>query len=152
MTAKDHRHRWIRRLLEQERIASQDQLRKRLAAHGVRAQQATLSRDLHEIGVVKAPDGYALPETMISTPPADLNGLARTAGQYLLGVERGGNLVVIRTGPGRAQPFALEVDNARLEGVMGTIAGDDTIFIAAKSERDAGRLTKFFSNLGGLLT
>lgn len=147
----------IRQLLQQERIGNQEELRKRLRRAGIRAEQATLSRDLHALGVVKGPDGYVLPDAIAAgSPGADRRReeLVTLVQQFLgpvaaavdgAAIETAGTLVVLRTGPGRAQPLALALDHARLRGMVGTIAGDDTIFIATRSEKDAARLAELIS-------
>lgn len=136
------RRQLIRELLRDERIHSQEELRKRLRQAGVRAEQATLSRDLHALGVVKGPDGYLLPEAAV-TPLPSRTELIQLLRQYLSTAEQTGPLVVLRTGPGRAQPVGLALDGARIPGVLGTIAGDDTIFVALRGEPTAVRFAKF---------
>lgn len=142
----EHRRRLIQELLRAERVHSQDELRRRLRQQGVRAEQATLSRDLHALGVVKGPDGYALPEAPLSGAPAraELRQLVR---QYVVAADATGPLTVIRTGPGRAQPVGLALDNSRIEGLLGTIAGDDTIFVAARDAAMASRLAVLMRSL-----
>lgn len=136
-------------------VRSQDELADRLASLGVRVTQATLSRDLVELGAVRlrAPDGtlvYALPPDI---PPAggragtagvaELDGdslsaamsaLARGAADLLLSAEASGNLVVVRTPPGAAQLMASLIDRAGLRAVLGTVAGDDTVLIVAREQ------------------
>lgn len=142
----EHRRRLIRELLRAERVHSQDELRRRLRQQGVRAEQATLSRDLHALGVVKGPDGYALPEAPLSGAPARAE-LRQLVQQYVLAADATGPLAVIRTGPGRAQPVGLALDNSRIDGLLGTIAGDDTIFVAARDASIATRLTALVRSL-----
>src|SRR5262245_62100607 len=129
---RDHRQRLIRELLRGERVQNQDELRRLLRHRGVRAEQATLPRDLHALGVVKGPDGYRLPESPVATSPARAE-LIQLVRHYLAAADATGPLVVLRTGPGRAQPLGLALDNARILDVLGTIAGDDTIFVAVRS-------------------
>ncbi|MCA9284373.1 MAG: hypothetical protein KDA22_04110 [Phycisphaerales bacterium] len=157
MNQRTRRQHAIRQLLQRERIGNQEELRKRLRQVGIRAEQATLSRDLHALGVVKGPDGYVLPDALGSSSTAAgvrREELADMVQRFLgpvaaaadgAAIEHAGNLVVLRTGPGRAQPLALALDRSRLRGMLGTIAGDDTIFIAARTERDAGRLADLLS-------
>ena len=118
-------------------VASQEKLAGLLADRGVKTTQTTLSRDLREMGVVKGPDGYVRPESR-TTP--ETREMGRTLRAYVTGVTSGGTLVILTTGPGHAQIVALEIDRAPPEGALGTVAGDDTIFVAAKSERAAKRL------------
>jgi transcriptional regulator of arginine metabolism len=152
MDAKGARHQRIAGLLQERPITSQEQLQKLLAVDGLRATQATLSRDLRELGVVKGPGGYALAGVNGVHGAQRRNGkeLAQTLRSFITSVDRGGNLLVLRTGPGRAQPVALELDNAKLSGVLGTVAGDDTIFVAAKSNEEAGHLVRLFKDLAGV--
>lgn len=143
MTEKARRQQRILDLLDQRPIRNQAQLREFLGAEGIECTQATLSRDLHELGVVKGPSGYTISRGAVNVNSASPT-LERTLRDFLVTVDRGENMVVLHTGPGRAQPLALELDRARLRGVLGTVAGDDTIFIAARSSRDAGSLVKNF--------
>jgi transcriptional regulator of arginine metabolism len=148
----DLRRRLIRELVRKERIHSQDELRRRLRQEGIRAEQATLSRDLHALGVLKGGDGYALPDSAAS-PTSARAELAALVRQYLVEVSAAGHLVVLRTGPGRAQPLALALDTARISGVLGTIAGDDTIFVAVADAPMAHRLERLLGLMrdGGTL-
>ena len=129
----------IRDIVAGEAIRNQEQLRQRLAARGIRVTQATLSRDIKELGLVKrAADGAYQPGDAepVAAPPAALHALSRGLAEFLVGAEPVQQLVVLRTGPGQAQILGLALDRARLSGVVGTIAGDDTILVVA---RDASR-------------
>lgn len=138
MPDKNARQSLIRRLLERSRVESQDHLQRMLRNEGVEATQATLSRDLRELGVLKGPAGYTLAE---HNPAAVAEtSLDRALREFLVGVRCGGNLVILRTGPGQANALALELDRSELPGALGTVAGDDTIFMAAATDRDAQRL------------
>ncbi len=139
----------IRRLLGERTVRSQGELRRLLKAEGLDAAQPTLSRDIHELGLVKGADGYRVPEGSAGPAPGApepsvagrrLEKLQRLMRQYVLAVEPAGTLVVLRTPPAEAQPVALALDAASPEGVIGTIAGDDTIFLAARSEAEARAL------------
>jgi len=137
MPSRTQRHALIVDVLGGGPVPSQDALLARLAGLGVRTTQATLSRDLRELGVVKGPEGYRMP---IASRPgrahAPVRGLAatgaleRVVGQYVVSVKVGVGLVVLKTGPGHAQVVALEFDRTPPSGVIGTVGGDDTIFIA----------------------
>src|SRR5437764_742160 len=137
MSDKDRRHQRIAAALRQSGITSQEQLAEALARTGLRVTQATLSRDLKELGVVKGSGGYTLPG-QTPRPPAPVSAaeLERALKSYLLKGETGGSLAVLHTGPGRAPLLALEIDRAGLKPVLGTVAGDDTIFIATRSPRE----------------
>lgn len=157
MAGKPRRHHRIAELLRRERIASQDALRERLVRDGIAVTQATLSRDLHELGVVKGPAGYILPQ---GAAPAGQGGAVRSAAQAgnlgaalsasVSRIDHAGTLVVLHTGPGRAPLVALEIDRAPPGGVVGTVAGDDTVFIAVRSGADAARLARDLRRAAGL--
>ena len=123
------RRRWIEHVLSDARVVNQQELLERLRDGGVATTQATLSRDLADLGVVKGPDGWRMPDQG-SLAPSELAPAVRA---YLLSVEVGGTMVVLRTRTGHATPLAVELDKTRLEGSLGTIAGDDTIFLACRS-------------------
>jgi transcriptional regulator of arginine metabolism len=117
-------------------VRSQDELAERLIDVGIRVTQATLSRDLEELGAVRlrGPDGalvYALPPEDEQLTSA-IESLARTAADLLLSAEASGNLVVAHTPPGAAQLLASMIDRAGLDAVLGTVAGDDTVLIVAR--------------------
>ncbi|MBL9030630.1 MAG: arginine repressor [Phycisphaerae bacterium] len=150
MTTRSHRHERIRREIVAGGVASQEDLARRLRAAGIRATQATLSRDLRTLGAVKGPRGYALPGEESAPEPARSGALAEALRSFLVSAEAGGNLAVLRTGPGRAQALALEIDRASLAGVVGTVAGDDTVFVASRTAREAERLCRRFRSLGGI--
>lgn len=147
LSQRDVRQRHIRELLRTTAVHSQGELQERLAEIGVKAEQATLSRDLHALGVVKGPDGYLLPDAPMTPAPAR-GELVQLVQQYLVAVDCAGQLVVLRTGPGRAQPLGLALDNARLSGALGTIAGDDTIFVAMSTVAAAERLADAIRAIG----
>jgi transcriptional regulator of arginine metabolism len=112
--------------------------------------QATLSRDLRDLGVVKGPRGYLLPNHLAG-PPAEARHLERLLPAELLAAAVGGNLVVLRTQPGHANALAVEIDKAQLREALGTIAGDDTIFIAARGPGQARRLLRRLRRSAGLI-
>ncbi len=147
MTGKPRRQERIRTLIEKGGIASQDQLARALHAQGVRVTQATLSRDLRELGVLKGPEGYSLPGAAAPQPAPGLDAALRT---LLVAARPAGNLAVLHTGPGRAPLLALELDRAGLKDIQGTIAGDDTIFVATRSAGHAAKLAGRLGRLAGL--
>jgi transcriptional regulator of arginine metabolism len=151
MPDKNARQSLIRRLLEKSRVENQAHLQRLLRADGVEATQATLSRDLRELGVLKGPAGYTLSDQGSSPAITLETSLDRALGEFLVGVRCGGNLVVLRTGPGHASALALELDRADLPGAIGTVAGDDTIFMAAATDRDAQRLLADLRQRAGFL-
>lgn len=152
MSAVDRarRHERILALIRRGGVTSQEQLAALLRADGIHVTQATLSRDLKELGVLKGRSGYALPGAA-ATPAAQPSGdLQRALRSMMLSGDAGGNLVVVHTGPGRASALALEIDRAAPRTVLGTVAGDDTVFVATRTPRDASKLLSTFKQLAGL--
>jgi transcriptional regulator of arginine metabolism len=149
---KSRRQALIRDIVQREPIRSQDQLRRRLRGEGVDVTQATLSRDIREIGLVKGgPDGaYRAAPAANATPIAAASQLHRAATEYLTHVNRVQQLVLLRTGPGQAQPLAAALDGARLPEVVGTIAGDDTILVIAPDVRRAKALVTRLENFSNV--
>ncbi len=140
MPEKRRRLAVLRAIIAGRRVRRQDELQRLLAERGVPTTQATISRDLREIGVLKGPDGYTLPETG-GTPPRS-GALERALAEYLVSARPAGTLVVVRTGPGQASALALALDRAEVPGVVGTVAGDDTIFVATADEAEARRVAE----------
>jgi transcriptional regulator of arginine metabolism len=134
-------------LVGQDEITSQEQLRRLLRGRGVDVTQATLSRDIAELGLVKhAADGaYRRPGA--DEAPADPDTtLRRAVAEYLRRVERVRELVVLRTEPGRAQPLAIAIDRADRAEIAGTVAGDDTILVIVRDARRAQALVRDFED------
>jgi transcriptional regulator of arginine metabolism len=149
---KTRRQGLILELVERESLHSQEELRRRLRRRGFAATQATISRDIKALGLVKrAGDGaYQRPGAERTSPGTGLGALARAAGEFLRRVDRVRQLVVVRTGIGQAQPLALAIDRAQLPEAVGTIAGDDTILVIAKDDRGAVALARRLEGLAGL--
>lgn len=138
------RHRRIVDILGRQPVRSQSQLAKLLLDDGLQVTQATLSRDLDELGAVKIRNAageliYAVPsEGGFRTPMAPLGEsvkeqrMARLAGELLISAEASGNIVVLRTPPGAAQFFASAIDQAEVHDILGTIAGDDTLMLVSR--------------------
>ncbi|MBG0566278.1 arginine repressor [Actinoplanes aureus] len=132
------RHARIVELIRSRTVRSQTELADLLAHEGVQVTQATLSRDLEELNAVKVSGAYLIPEDgkrplrETQQGPARLIRLLR---ELLTGVDSSGNIAVLRTPPGAAQFLASALDRSGLSDVVGTIAGDDTIFVVA---RDGG--------------
>jgi transcriptional regulator of arginine metabolism len=133
----------IREVVDRESVHSQEELRRRLVARGFDVTQATLSRDIKELGLVKrASDGaYQAGGAEGSTPAAAVLTLARVLSEFLLSVDVTQQLLVVRTGAGQAQLLGLAMDRAQLKDVLGTIAGDDTILVICRDPR-AAQLTR----------
>ena len=139
-TGKTFRHGQILRLVSDQRIGNQEELRRRLSAQKLRVTQATLSRDLQELRLVKTQSGYkpaALPEETAPLPP-----LARALGEFLLDIRPAENLLVLKTPPSGAQPLAAAVDGAKFPEIAGTIAGDDTVLIITPNKKSRESLQK----------
>jgi len=133
-TTKRFRQGQILKLVSSAPIASQDELRKQLAHVKVRVTQATLSRDVAELKLVKTAAGYK-PLSNGGNESAPLPPLARALREFLLDVRPADNLLVLKTPPSGAQPLAAAVDAAQMKEVAGTIAGDDTVLVITTSRQ-----------------
>ena len=132
---KQQRHTAIRELLVTTSVANQDELRRRLAGRGFHVTQATLSRDIHELRLMKGPRGYALPAEGVEAD--DLPSVAELLRSFGLEVRLAANLLVVITSTGSAQPVAAAIDYEEWPEVLGTIAGDDTILVICTGEPQA---------------
>jgi len=130
---KTFRQGQILKLITSEAISSQDELRRRLAQVKLRVTQATLSRDIAELKLVKTADGYKSISAGGEESAPPLPPLVRAVRDYLLDVRPADNLLVLKTPPGGAQPLAAAVDSERMREVAGTIAGDDTVLVITPS-------------------
>lgn len=146
---KSRRHAIIRNLISSGEIWSQAELAKLLSREGVEATQATLSRDLAEIGVLKGPSGYQLPGAAPAVVTAE-GALERVLRRELVSIDVGGTIVVLKTPIGHGNALAIELDRASIQGLIGTIAGDDTVFLAARSEISARRIAKDLRELADM--
>jgi transcriptional regulator of arginine metabolism len=156
---KTARHRRIVELLARTRIHSQTELARILDGDGVHVTQATLSRDLDELGAVRIRDEdgslvYAVPAEggdrrprVAPEPAANATRLARVAEELLVSAEASANLVVLRTPPGAAQFFASVVDQAGLPDILGTIAGDDTVLVISRDPVGGNACASYFLSL-----
>ena len=125
----------ILNIIRAQQIYTQDELARELVQHGIQATQVTLSRDIREMGLVKTSDGYRSLPSESSGPE-----LADVVDEYMQDVKVAQNLVVIRTSPGNANTLAVALDNEGLSEVVGTVAGDDTIFVVTPDNDAAGQL------------
>ena len=139
---KASRQALIREIVRTEPIRSQEQLRRRVRSEGFDVTQATLSRDIREMGLVKggADGAYQAAPPVLANAVTATSLLQRAVTEYLMHVNRVQQLVLLRTGPGQAQPLAAALDAARLPEVVGTIAGDDTILVISPDTRRARAL------------
>lgn len=144
---KTRRQAAILALVEHDSITSQEELRRRLRTRGFTATQATLSRDIKDLGLAKrAADGAYQRVQAVARPMAAANLLQHAISDYLAGADRAQQLVVLKTGPGGAQPLAEAMDRAELPGVVGTIAGENTILVICRGTRQATALVKRLVN------
>lgn len=142
----------VARLLDQHPVRSQGELLGLLADEGIEVTQATLSRDLLELGAVKVREGrslvYAIPGDRAGARVGDPSGrLRRAAEQLLVTAEASDNLVVLRTPPGAASYLASAIDQCHLPAILGTIAGDDTILVVAREPMTGTELAAMFENI-----
>jgi transcriptional regulator of arginine metabolism len=150
---KPQRQHRIARLLETHAVTSQAQLVSILADDGVTATQTTVSRDLEELGALKVriPGGdtvYALPELPVrQVAPED--HLRRVLGEWVVELAHSGNLVVLRTPPGSAHVVASALDRSGFEGVVGTVAGDDTVLVVVAEGLGCGVMAERIARLAG---
>lgn len=138
---RDRRLRAISELIRSQRLSSQDELAERLADLGFTVTQATISRDLEQLEAVKVRRNgrlaYALPDQLEPAPGPRLEAVFR---DWVRSVQAAGNLVVVKTPPGSAHLVGVALDRANLPEVVGTICGDDTLFIATRTAAQARAL------------
>ena len=151
---KPQRQHRIARLLEEQVISSQIQLVELLATEGLNLTQATVSRDLEELGAVKVriPGGqmaYAIPE-LAKDRVAPEEMLKKVLGEFLVEAAHSANLAVLRTPPGSAHVVASALDRAGLPDVLGTVAGDDTVLIVCPSPEGGVQVSARLAKLAGL--
>ena len=141
---KSRRQAVILEVVDHEALHSQEELRRRLRQRGFDATQATISRDIADLGLVKrAGDGaYQRPGLEATSPELARTALERAAASFLRRIERVQQLIVLRTGRGQAQALAEALDRAQLQEAVGTIAGDDTVLIIARDSRRATALAR----------
>jgi transcriptional regulator of arginine metabolism len=139
---KQFRQGQILKVLAAEPVANQDELRRQLVHLGLRVTQATLSRDLRELQLVKTTQGYKpLSDAALEESPA-ISRLARAVKSFLLDIRPAQNMLVLKTPPGGAQPLAAAVDSERWREVAGTLAGDDTVLIITPSRKARAAVQK----------
>ena len=141
---KSRRQAIILELIDSEALPSQERLRRRLHQRGFEATQATISRDIKELGLVKRAGDGAYQRQGEEAPNLEtaLTLLERAANEFIRSVDRVQQLIVIRTGRAQAQALAEAIDRARLPEAVGTIAGDDTILVIARGARGAAALAR----------
>ena len=130
------RQQMIVELAHEGPLPNQQELVKVLSRRGYAVTQATLSRDFNELGLVRTPEGYTLPNGDIS-PVEPAPGVSRIVREFVREVRRAQNLLVIKTTSGSAQPVGLAIDAEGWEEVVGTVAGDDTVLIITHDNKTA---------------
>lgn len=129
-------------LLRKGAVETQGQVCQELARRGIHVTQATVSRDLEELGAIKTRDGYQLPNSGEHVVVLSQPSLSIVLKEFLREVRQASNLVIVKTHPGNAHSVAVALDAERWPEVAGTIAGDDTIFVATAGVRPAARIRK----------
>ena len=152
---KPQRQHRILRIIEEQPLSSQAQIVQLLESEGVVATQATVSRDLEELGAVKVriPGGtmaYAIPEHTRDRSDASDDHLRRLMGEFVVEVAHSGNLVLLRTPPGSAHVVGSAVDRAGIAGVLGNVAGDDTLVLICAETVPSSDVAARLADLAGL--
>ena len=147
---KTHRQARVKEIVERVVIRTQDELAEALRSEGIDVTQATVSRDIKEMMLVKVPTGdgcyrYAFPSEQNVTVSAAR--LEKTFQDSVLSVNSSGNIIVLRTQPGTAQAVAYVLDNIRWPEIIGTVAGDDTIFLVVKPEKAVETVIERFESI-----
>jgi transcriptional regulator of arginine metabolism len=143
---KHYRRTQILELLRHEKVATQGELRRKLAKRGLHVTQATVSRDIEELGLVKTREGYRVPEGLEAPAlaPPHLPVLLR---EFMREVKTAANLVIVKTHPGNAHTVGAVLDAFAWPEIVGTVAGDDTIMVATPGTAQATRVAKRISGL-----
>ncbi len=139
--SKTARHKAILDLLDGGPVESQDSLQQRLERRGIEVGQATLSRDIHELKLVKGPEGYRRAGETLHAESV-LPSVMHLARQFVVEIRQAQNLLVVKTTVGSAQPVAAALDASRWPEVVGTIAGDDTVLVVSSDSKKAGALAR----------
>ena len=148
----------ILRIVRSQTVHSQDELLVLLRKRGVRVAQPTLSRDLRELGLAKTPNGYIAPGDLSAIAPiitftpreVRVGRLEQLVRDSVLSAVAAGNLVIVRTPAAAAQPVASALDASSLDDVLGTIGGDDTIFVALRTPSAASALARRLQDVAGI--
>ncbi len=125
-------------IVQNRRIRSQQELSAHLGREGLSVTQSTLSRDIRELGLVKIRGSYQVSGTLNSAPPNEI--LRRAFRQFVIQSGYSGNMVMVKTSPGNAHSVGVVLDSAQWPEVLGTVAGDDTVFVLLRSSRYGARV------------
>ncbi len=140
--SEDRRRQLIERAIRDNPVQSQAALAETLQEHGVETTQATVSRDLAAMGVLRGPNGYVIPDGAGLPVESSADTAVDSIRRHVLSARPADALVVLRTAPGHANLVAVELDRWPPKGVVGCIAGDDTIFLATTSQSAARRVAR----------
>jgi transcriptional regulator of arginine metabolism len=147
--SRARRQKFIAEFIRSHEVAGQDEVMARLAKHGFAVTQGTVSRDLDQLGAQKVRRGgvscYSLPD-QLGAHGWTADRLSRLVVEWVQSVDLAGHLIVLKTPPGSAHLVAFAVDQARLPEIAGTVAGDDTLFIAVRDTEAAARLAVWLRN------
>ena len=154
MSSKQQRQQMISRIIAQHHVASQPDLQELLSQQGIDATQATISRDLEELGAVKVrvtggESKYAIPE-FEPARIAPTDQLRRVMSEWVAEVVASGTMVVVRTPPGCAHVVASALDRSAMNGLLGTVAGDDTVMCVAAESIGGEGLASCLRDLAGI--
>ena len=144
--SKTARHKAILDLLDDGPVESQDSLQHQLERKGFDVGQATLSRDIHDLKLVKGPEGYRRVGTSLG-PDSVLPSVMQLARQFVVEIRQAQNLLVVKTTVGSAQHVAAALDASHWPEVVGTLAGDDTVLVVATNTKKAQALAKRIKDL-----
>src|SRR3954469_361121 len=137
--SKRTRQNTLLEIVEQQPYRNQDELRRALVKRGFDVTQATLSRDIHELGLVKTGEGYTVPSGEQQPEPM-LPSAMRLVREFVLEVREAQNMLVIKTATGSAQPVAAAIDAEQWPEMVGTVAGDDTILVISQHKKNAHKI------------
>lgn len=140
---RSKRHLMIMELIKNHDISTQEELVDRLLENGIEVTQATISRDIKKLGLVKVPDGYggykySLPVERKQTDV--FNWMKRMFRDFVVGMDYSENIIVVSTLPGTADGVGSAIDNVEWEEIIGTVAGDDTVFIVVKPREETEKI------------
>ena len=145
--SKAARHKALLDLLAQGPVESQDLLQRQLEHKGFEVGQATLSRDIHELKLVKGPEGYQRADESVNADSV-LPSVMHLVHQFVVEIRQAQNLLVVKTTVGSAQPVAAALDASHWPEVVGTLAGDDTVLVIATDKKKAHALARRIHELG----
>lgn len=150
MPSKEYRQRVIEELVENEFISTQAEIAERLADRGIKVTQATISRDVNELRLVRLPAGngqHRYRSTPLAAQEDVVGELSQRFRLFVRDLDRGENILVINTDEGHASGIAYVIDKLDREGIVGTIAGQNTILVVARDTATAGELLDEFEDL-----